>query len=180
VSAPLYMCELTAYDKIYNKALRPFIASMQFIDSLHTVSPSRARAFLSFIIMLGCLRESISPRMIDIPTDRSGYAYIRQLAGAIVGQAACFDEYELEDGTVVKVGARAASEVTAPSDADLEAAEAAVKQQGEKVRALKQVEGRGNDDLQVQVCSPECNVCLGRPACNCAQRSSICALPVYP
>lgn len=71
-------------------------------------------------------------------------------AGAVVGQAATFSEYRLEDGTVVKF-AQGGKGVPLPSAEDIEAAERAVAEQSEAVRKLKETEGKANSDPDVKV-----------------------------
>lgn len=68
----------------------------------------------------------------------------------MVGQAACFSEYKLEDGTLVKFG-KGGEGVPLPNDEDLAAAERAIEDQGEEVRRLKEAEGKGNSDPDVKV-----------------------------
>ncbi len=82
-------------------------------------------------------------------------------AGTKQGQLAVFSKYELEDGTVVQVQGLEASSSSSgggeqeaagaapaalpvPSPEQLEAAEAAVKEQADRIRAMKEVEGLKN------------------------------------
>lgn len=77
-------------------------------------------------------------------------------AGEKIGQAAVFDSYELEDGTVVKIEGLAASSSAAgevafvPTEEDLRVAEESVQQWAEYVRGLKEQQGKGNADPEVQ------------------------------
>lgn len=69
------------------------------------------------------------------------------LAGTLWGQAAVFNQYELEDGTLVTVQGEAPPPSTIeipPSKEDLEAAEAAVQEQATVVRQLKEGQGLTN------------------------------------
>lgn len=78
---------------------------------------------------------------------------IVDFSGEKIGQAAAFREYELEDGTVVQITSEPwqPPEVKLPPTEDeLRAAEAAVDQQAELVRSLKQGQGLSNQDPQVQ------------------------------
>ena len=68
----------------------------------------------------------------------------------VVGQAAWFDEYKLEDGTLVKFS-KGGVGVQLPSPEDLTAAQAAIDAQGEEVRRLKEAEGKTNSDPEVKV-----------------------------
>ena len=68
-------------------------------------------------------------------------------SGDKIGQAAVFNQYELEDGTVVQVTSSAWQPATIelpPSEEDILAAEADVERQGAVVRDLKEGQGRTN------------------------------------
>lgn len=75
-------------------------------------------------------------------------------AGTLWGQAAVFNQYELEDGTLVTVQGEApppsAIEIP-PSQEDVAAAEAAVAEQAAAVRALKEQQGLGNQVKQTRL-----------------------------
>ncbi|GFR40424.1 hypothetical protein Agub_g998 [Astrephomene gubernaculifera] len=77
--------------------------------------------------------------------------------GTKLGQAAVFDQYELEDGTVVRITAdprddpEAAAAPAVPTPEEVAAAEAAVAQQAAHVRALKEEKGMSNQDIPVQI-----------------------------
>jgi phosphatidylserine/phosphatidylglycerophosphate/cardiolipin synthase-like enzyme len=75
------------------------------------------------------------------------------IAGVVVGQAARFDEYKLEDGTVINFARQAALGALpeSVSDEELTAAEEAVAEQAAHVRQLKDAEGLSNSDSAVQV-----------------------------
>jgi hypothetical protein len=80
------------------------------------------------------------------------------LAGTPWGQAAVFSEYELEDGTVVRVQGDAPPQSSIelpPSEADVAAATAAATEQAAAVRALKEVRGLANSDPEVQAAVAE-------------------------
>jgi len=75
------------------------------------------------------------------------------LLGTPWGQSAVFSQYELEDGTIVTVQGEQigpSSIEIPPSQEDVAAAEAAVQEQAAAVRALKEGQGLGNQDPQVQ------------------------------
>ena len=76
-------------------------------------------------------------------------------AGTVLGQAACFDSYSLEDGTVVRFDADPDSPTEASPEA-IAAAEVAVEEQAAAVRELKEQEGMTNKSLEVQARSPHC------------------------
>lgn len=69
-----------------------------------------------------------------------------------MGQAAWFDSYTLEDGTVVRCGNPA--DVAEASPEALAAAEAAVEEQAAAVRTLKQQDGMTNKSPEVQARPP--------------------------
>jgi hypothetical protein len=74
-------------------------------------------------------------------------------SGDKIGQAAVFNQYELEDGTVVQVTSEAWQPATIelpPSEEDILAAEADVEIQAAAVRDLKESQGRTN---QVRILS---------------------------
>lgn len=74
-------------------------------------------------------------------------------AGTPWGQAAVFNQYELEDGTIVTVQGEQvgpSSIEVPPSKEDVAAAEAAVQEQAAAVRALKEGQGLTNADSKVQ------------------------------
>ena len=69
------------------------------------------------------------------------------------GQAAVFNQYELEDGTIVTVQGEQvgpSSIEVPPGDEEEAAAEAAVQEQAAAVRALKEGQGLTNADSKVQ------------------------------
>eukprot|EP00882_Tetradesmus_deserticola_P009361 GHRQ01009880.1.p1 GENE.GHRQ01009880.1~~GHRQ01009880.1.p1 ORF type:complete len:360 (+),score=147.76 GHRQ01009880.1:56-1081(+) len=78
---------------------------------------------------------------------------VTELDGTLWGQAAVFNQYELEDGTVVTVQGQApppsAIEIP-PSQEEVDAAAAAVQEQAVAVRQLKEAQGLPNQDPQVQ------------------------------
>lgn len=69
--------------------------------------------------------------------------------GVVVGQAARFPEYKLEDGKVVKFSTGGVA-VQLPTAEDLTAAQAAIDAQGDEVRRLKEAEGKTNSDPEVK------------------------------
>lgn len=89
---------------------------------------------------------------------------IEDADGDKLGQAAVFDSYELEDGTVIKVeglkmdqapagsdggGTGGAGEVVPVTPEDVAAAEEGVKQWADYIRALKEEYGKQNSDPEV-------------------------------
>ncbi|GAX75463.1 hypothetical protein CEUSTIGMA_g2906.t1 [Chlamydomonas eustigma] len=78
--------------------------------------------------------------------------------GDKIGQAAVFNQYELEDGTVVQVTGdvwQPAEIEVPPSAGDVEAAEVAVEEQAAAVRHLKEALGKTNMDPEVQAAVAE-------------------------
>jgi hypothetical protein len=66
-------------------------------------------------------------------------------AGELWGQAAVFRAYELEDGTLVTIQGEAPPQLELPpSQEDVDKAEAAVQQQADLVRVLKEGKGLTN------------------------------------
>lgn len=69
-------------------------------------------------------------------------------SGKIMGEAAVFDSWEYDDGTIAGPGAPVADPLPPTAD-ELAVAEAAVAAQAEVVRQLKQDQGLGNKDPKV-------------------------------
>lgn len=105
------------------------------------------------------LRQSLSGRQFRI----KGVTLFNVIdfSGEKIGQCAVFDQYQTEDGTVVKVratgeGWKAPEIELPPSEADIQAAEAAVEAQAGVVRTLKEgPPALGNQDPQVQAAVAE-------------------------
>jgi hypothetical protein len=68
----------------------------------------------------------------------------------VVGQAAVFNDYKLEDGTIIKFG-KGGQAVPLPTTEDLLNATIAIDEQGKAVKRLKEEEGKGNSDPDVKV-----------------------------
>lgn len=131
---------------------RPAVQDMrpslpQTLSDILRPPPLRMAVPLSHALMNMC--SHTFSRFLQHTAKPTGHA---RAAGTIVGQAAWFDTYTLEDGTVVNCGAGADAEAAEATPEALAEAEAAVEEQGVTVRALKEQEGMTNKSPEVQAC----------------------------